>query len=220
MEPLRTAAGIIKHKLSGEGYTPSRFRVGMTLTLDPTPFILAQGATKVPVPQAGGGDLLVSVAAVGRIDAGGVELTRLYLDERSFFQLHSDAAGTPDECRFFGRIDEVTPADPGEWAFWLDEREGMIGWSEFQTKDGKVYQRAWSPGAGRIAPRSMTETVTTGDGSQTLQRQAMLYALSAGAAPPAPETEYILVSAVDSGGQAWVEIAAGIDVNPAALSLA
>jgi hypothetical protein len=32
--------------------------------------------------------------------------------------------------------------------------------------------------------------------------------------------EYILVSAVEAEGQAWVEIDAGIDVNPATLSLA
>jgi hypothetical protein len=48
----------------------------------------------------------------------------------------------------------------------------------------------------------------------------MLYAAPTGAAEPAPPTEYILVSAVEAEGQAWVEIAAGIDVNPATLSLA
>jgi hypothetical protein len=220
MNPLRTAANIIRHKLSGEGYTPTtRFRVGMTLTLDPTPFILAQDTTKVPVPHADGGDHLVSVAAVGILDGEGVQLTRLYLDERNFFQLHLDQGGTPDECRYFGRIDEVTPADEAEWAFWLDEREGMIGWPEFQTKDGKVYARVWSPGGGRVPPRVFSETVTTEAGTQTLRRQAMLYAAPTGAAPPAPQSEYILISAVDAGGQAWVDVAAGIDVSPAALSL-
>ena len=48
----------------------------------------------------------------------------------------------------------------------------------------------------------------------------MLYAAPTGLADPAPHTEYILVSAVEAGGRAWVEIAAGIDVNPAMLSLA
>ena len=36
---------------------------------------------------------------------------------------------------------------------------------------------------------------------------------------PAPQREYILVTAVDEGGQAWVDIHAGIDINPAALTL-
>lgn len=220
MNALRTAANIVRHRISGEGYTPAtQFRVGMTLTLDPTPFILAQGTTKVPVPRGSGDNLLVPVAAVGRMEGGGTELTRLYLDDRSFFQLHLDQGGAPDECRYFGRIDEVMPANETEWAFWLDEREGMIGWSEFQTNDGKVYARVWSPGAARVPPRVFTETVTTESGTQTLRRQAMLYAAPTGAAPPAPPAEYILVSAVKAGGQAWVDVSAGIDVSPAALAL-
>ncbi|NUB13213.1 hypothetical protein GAY28_11085 [Azospirillum brasilense] len=40
-----------------------------------------------------------------------------------------------------------------------------------------------------------------------------------GAADPAPRTEYVLVAAVEDGGEAWVEVRAGIDVNPASLSL-
>jgi hypothetical protein len=48
----------------------------------------------------------------------------------------------------------------------------------------------------------------------------MLYAAGTGQAAPAPATEYILVSAVEEGGRAWVEIRAGIDINPASLSLA
>ena len=35
----------------------------------------------------------------------------------------------------------------------------------------------------------------------------------------APETEYIMVNAIEIEGQAWVEIDAGIDINPAALNL-
>jgi hypothetical protein len=55
--------------------------------------------------------------------------------------------------------------------------------------------------------------------TRTLATRAMLYGAATGAAPPAPPTEYILVAAVEEGPQAWVRIAAGIDVNPASLSL-
>jgi hypothetical protein len=48
----------------------------------------------------------------------------------------------------------------------------------------------------------------------------MLYAAPTGAPEPAPPVEYILVAAVEAEGQAWVEINAGIDVNPTTLSLA
>ena len=221
MSTLGSAGAMLRHKLSGELYRPEHFRVGMTLTADPTPFILASGSTKVPVPDAGGGNLLVSVQAVGRVEDGNASLVRLYLpDKRSLFQLHLDAAGKPDECRFFGLIDEVSPADPNEWGAWLDPAQGMIGWPDFQTKDGKIYGRAWAPGTSRIAPRAIEETIETVQGTQTVKSQAMLYAAPTDAAPPAPETEYILVAAVEAAGQAWVEIRAGIDVNPAALSLA
>jgi hypothetical protein len=229
--PLQSAADIVRHKLSGEGYTPTRFRVGMTLAMDPTPFILAAGATKVPTPDIAGegGNMLISVQAVGALrDAsaagargGAAVLHRLYLpDGRSFFQLHLDSAGNPDECRFFAPIDEIVPASAEEWAFWLDPREGMIGWPEFQTKDGRTYPRAWSPGPARVEPKRFVEARAEVAGSLDVEHAAMLYAAPTGAAPPAPQAEYILVSAVRTGdGRAWVEIDAGIDVNPAALSL-
>jgi hypothetical protein len=77
----------------------------------------------------------------------------------------------------------------------------------------------WSPGQTRIPPRELTEVIEGLQGLRTQHGLAMLYAAPTGAAPPAPDTEYILVTAVDAGGQAWVEIRAGLDINPAALSL-
>ena len=139
---------------------------------------------------------------------------------RSFFQVHLGADGRPDECRYFTAIDEVAPASSDEWAFWLDPAEGMIGWPEFQTKDGKLYARQWAPGSARVAPRDLAETRKDAGGERPRRLHAMLYAAPTGAASPAPETEYILVAAVEEAGQAWVEVHAGIDVNPATLSLA
>jgi hypothetical protein len=97
----------------------------------------------------------------------------------------------------------------------------MIGWPQFQTKDGRMYDRVWAPGPTRIPPLAMTETIETAEGGtpKVLQRQAMLYAAPTGAPAPAPETEYILVSVVESDGQAWVEVAAGMDVSPGMLEL-
>jgi hypothetical protein len=197
------------------------FRVGMTVTVDPTPFILAGDAIKVPAPVSAGGNL-VSIAEVGRVEGGAVDYARLYLPERrGFFQVHMGDDGQPDECRFFSPIDEVSPASEAEWGAWLDPAEGMIGWPEFQTKDGKTYGRAWSPGEARVEPRPLEEAIeSVGGGARTVRSQAMLYAAPTGAAEPAPQTEYILVAAVEAEGQAWIEIHAGIDVSPAALSLA
>lgn len=221
MSPLGTAADMIRRKVTGERYEPSLFRVGMTLTLDPTPFLLAGAATKVIPPGGGGTNNLASVEAVGTLTGGGITLHRLYLQGGAgFFQLHLSADGTPEECRWFSLLDEITPADNAEWGFWLDGREGMIGYPQFQTRDGKLYDRRWSPGRGRIEPATFHEVVQDLRGSRTRSLSAMLYAAPTGAADPAPSTEYVLVQAVDQDGSAWVEVRAGIDVNPAALSLA
>jgi hypothetical protein len=151
---------------------------------------------------------------------GSVALHRLYLPGRdSFFQYYLGPSGQPDECRYFSLLDTVTPAGRDDWAFWLDPAQGMIGWPEFQTKDGKLYGRVWAPGSSRIPPRDQTETIRDVSGDRSRALHAMLYGGNTGSPPPAPGTEYILVQAVEQDGQAWVEVHAGIDVNPAALSL-
>ena len=189
----------------------------MTMPVDPSPFLLAAGLTKVQPPEGSG---MISVEVVGLLREGGVLLHRLYLPGgKAFFQLHLGGDGQPDECRYFSRLDEVTPANSQEWGLWLDPAEGMIGWPSFQTKDGKMYGRVWAPGNSRVPPRKMEETLQYVDHTEQRQLQIMLYGGPTGGAPPAPQTEYILVSAIEAAGQAWVEIDAGIDINPAALTL-
>ncbi|MBV8133646.1 MAG: DUF2491 family protein, partial [Alphaproteobacteria bacterium] len=85
--------------------------------------------------------------------------------------------------------------------------------------DGKTYDRVWAPGSSRVEPRQQVETVQTTTGTIERKIQAMLYGARTGAAPPAPATEYVLVCAVEQGDEAWIEVYAGIDINPAALTL-
>jgi hypothetical protein len=199
------------------GSAATRLRVGMTMPVDPSPFLLAAGLTKVQPPEGSG---MISVEVVGLLREGSVVLHRLYLPGgKAFFQLHLGADGQPDECRYFSRLDEVTPTDNQEWGLWLDPAEGMIGWPSFQTKDGKMYGRVWAPGNSRVPPRKMEETLQYVDRTEQRQLQIMLYGGPTGGTPPAPETEYILVSAIEATDQAWVEIDAGIDINPAGLTL-
>ena len=55
----------------------------MTLTLDPTPFILAAGSTKVTQPtDVSAGGMLVSVAMVSTVSDGAATLHRLYLPKK------------------------------------------------------------------------------------------------------------------------------------------
>ena len=92
----------------------------------------------------------------------------------------SETDGRPDECRYFSVLDEVAPADPEEWGFWLDPAQGMIGWPTFQTKDGKLYGRVWAPGESRIAPRQIEETRQYLDRVEHRRMQAMLYGAPSG----------------------------------------
>jgi hypothetical protein len=199
------------------GSAQSRFRVGMTFPVDPSPFVLAAGMTKVKPPEAGG---MISAEAVGLVNDGGVALHRLYLPGgEAFFMLHLGRDGAPDECRYFTLLDRITPASQDEWGFWLDPAQGMIGWPQFETKDGKTYDRVWASGGSRVQPRQQVETVQGTSGSVQRKIQAMLYGARTGAAPPAPAVEYVLVCAVEQGDEAWVEVYAGIDISPAALTL-
>lgn len=218
MASVATAAGILRHKATGEGSTPHRFRVGMAIEIDPTPFLLAQGMTKVVLPEGLESGGLTNVEAVGRFGGEG-DFARLHLDDDHMLEVHVDSKGTPDECRYFSVIDIVTPADADEWKVWLESREGMIGWSEFQTHDGKSYARVWEPGPQWVKPRLRREEIATVDGSRTVTQRSMLYAAPTGAAAPAPEAEFILITAVEDGATARVEIRAGIEINVASISI-
>ena len=218
MNGLKMAGHILGQKLSNAPAGPLKsFRVGMALTLDPTPFILAQSATKVPAPKARGSTLFASVKAVGTIE--GAPLFRLHLDDDTFVQIHLEG-NRPDECRYFAQIDEVTPADAEEWKAWLEPGEGMIGWPQFQTKDQKLYDRVWTPGTNWVEPLRYVEKLEAAQPSESLKGVMMLYGAPTGLADPAPQTEFILVASVESASEgAWVAVYAGIDVNPAGLSL-
>ncbi|HVJ51005.1 MAG TPA: DUF2491 family protein [Aliidongia sp.] len=220
MQSLTTLVNLVRYKLSGEKYQHNLFRVGMTLTLEPTPFLLAGDAIKTKSPMTGG-DLVTSVTAVGLLNEGDVTLNRLYFnDDSSFLQLWLEADGTIAECRYFSRHDQEIPEDQEDWDVWLNDENGLIGWPQFQSLDGKLYDRRWAPGSARIEPRMLQETITSTAGTGTRDLRAMLYAAPTGLAAPAPQTEYILLSAVEQGERAWVDIHAGIDINPAGLSIA
>ena len=218
---MSLAGNMLHGKLTGQAYKPSLFRVGMVVTLDPTPFILAASSTKVALPASLSGGGAISIERLGTVTDGQTTLHRLYLpDGAGMIQLHLDAAGLPDECRYFMPLDEINPADEREWGLWLDPNEGMIGWPAFDTRDGMTYARAWAPGQSWVEPRTLDEQLEDLQGTSTRRQIAMLYARQTGAAAPSPPTEYVLVMAIEQPGQAWVEVHAGIDINPSALSLA
>ncbi len=215
-------ATYVQNRVSGKGYTPTLFRVGMTVGLDESPFILAEGRIAATKPLAVGGHL--AVRALGALGTGAAALHRVYVDG-GFFQLHLDAQGQPDECRWFSQLDEFTPAgqaDPNDgnsWAFWLDEGLGQVGWPAFETPGGKRFERAWTPGNSRVPPQNFNEQLTEAKGGRTRRHSMMLYWRATGLPAPAPEYEYALLDVVEDGEAAYVAIHAGIDINAASLAL-
>ena len=200
------------------GSAESRFRVGMVLPVDPAPFLLAAGLTKIQPPDESG---MISVEAVGLLRDGNVLLHRLYLPGgRAFFQLHLGADGRPDECRYFSLLDEVTPADPQEWGFWLDPREGMIGWPTFPDQGRQALRAGLGarPEPHRAAPDRGDPAISSIARSAADCRRCCTERRPA-ARPPRrrPNTSWSARSRPT--GQAWVEVDAGIDINPAALQL-
>lgn len=186
---------------------PLGLEIGDTLRLNEARFIVMADA-RVAWPE---GDL--RVAAHGHALLHGQQHHRFFLsDGRSLLHVVVGGAGVPPTVRLFQTRDEVHPASGEEWAFWLDSGDGYIGYPVFQTPDGIEYGRIWTPGAGRVAPLRFSERLRYLEGgridSRTLDHTAMLYGREVGGA-----REYVLVSAVDSGHEAWVEILDGVDLD-------
>ncbi|AOG03168.1 hypothetical protein BSY19_4976 (plasmid) [Bosea sp. RAC05] len=217
MGALSTLRNLAKARVTTADAKPrDPFRLGQVITLDGSMFLLAGAATKVVAPEGVSvGPSAVTVTAVGRLDR---DLWRLHLGSEAFLQIQLDA-GKPVEARYFSRFDEVTPSSGEEWAFWLDDAEGMIGFPTFETKDGKAYQRVWQAGEARVEPRTITESRTDEAGTRRVKSSAMLYAADTGRSTPSPTREYLLVAAVEDGEDASVLIHAGIDIDPSFLSL-
>jgi hypothetical protein len=81
---------------SDKSYTPRWFRVGMTLPVDPAPFILAADTTHVRAPEAATRSGLLSIETVSEVETDGARWHRLYLPGgHDFFQAHLDDRISP-----------------------------------------------------------------------------------------------------------------------------
>lgn len=187
---------------------------GVQVQLDITPFVLAGSAIATPMPPA-----TTVVTAITRVHTFSAEWRRIYLGEH-FIQLDLGEGGMIRECRYFSKFDEITPATPTDWNFWLADEDGYIGFNLFQIPDGREYPRFWMPGEGRVRPLELSEQVERGSLGYGGGRnhQAMLYARKTGVEDPCPAVEYLMLAAVRAGDQAWVQIHTGIDLNPQVLN--
>ncbi len=192
---------------------PLGLSLGRAMALEEAPFILIGGAIDIPHP---GGQC--TVIGHGVLTVGGVTAHRYYLAGPGGALAGMLQIAPDQECRYFRPFDEVYPGSEAEWAFWLDNADGYIGYPSFDAK-GTIYQRVWSPGPTRIAPLWFEETVDRVDGGRgKVEHTAMLYARQV-ACPGGNTWEYLLLSAVQAAdGTAWIDLMLGIDLLPTAVS--
>jgi hypothetical protein len=202
---------------------PLGLYVGATVDLDATPFLLGGAALKIKLPGE-----RHTVEAFGRVNFGGSTLYRFYLksmpgDEESMLQLAVNKAGGIDECRLFRSFDQVYPHQVEEWDFWLNEKEGYIGWPAFETKDDQTqYPRVWAADNPDHVPGfKFSETIIMdryGQQVETVNHTAMLYGRWINETHKI--VEYMLVGAEMHGSdQALINVLVGIDMMPQVLKV-
>ena len=192
---------------------PLGLAVGRAVELAEAPFILIDGA--IPVPHPGGQCLVIGH---GTVEVGGFGGHRFYLSAPGGALAGMLGVVEGQQCRYFVPFDEVYPASPAEWGFWLDDEDGYIGYPTFEAR-GRLFQRLWSPGRTRVPPLSVVESVVRADGARNrVEHQLMLYGRPV-STPGGELTEYLAVSAIRTeDGTAWVDLMIGIDLLPSAVT--
>ncbi len=199
---------------------PLGLHIGGKIELDETGFLLHGDALKFGFP---GKTQLIR--AYGHIKLNGPVAHRFYLesesDEQSMLELVVGPEGNLEETRLFSSLDTIYPADNDEWDFWLSSVDGSIGLSQFETRDGTLYDRAWSDSdAPYVPPVEFAENVfldSHGQDQAQVQHAAMLYGRWVSEADDF--AEYTLLSAEEHQDGACVHILVGIDFNPMGITV-
>ncbi len=209
---------------------------GSAIEINPVPLILSQGnGSSIKTIDRS------MVIAVSEITQHSGRLFRCYLsqEEGAFLQFATSNSSLDIlECRLFQPYDEIVPmwdnVEPGEdqdlsWSFWLaDDPDpdvgGLIGCPIMPSKnddlgeDGqpKFFQRSWLPSNKRILPFELNEHLISQSGDVTeLKHLMMNYRRPL----KGNQTEYLLVSCVESNDEASVNFWLGIDIQVSDLTV-
>lgn len=197
---------------------PMGVHIGSTLRFDPSLFIIGGEDLSIGEPQ---GDCVVQ--AGGWFEMNQQRAYRFYLkdmaDAEYFLQVETDFALKPTKATLFQPVDEIYPETSDDWAMWLNEENGLIGYRDFSTPDGTQYERAWSPGKRDcIPPYEFGEIILLDPYVSRLVREqhaAMLYrrALASGI------DEYLLVDKEEESGSASIGISVGVEIPVVSLTI-
>ena len=197
---------------------PLNIRLGSTVRIDPSLFILAGDDLKLAAPP---GDCVV--AAAGTFILGQMKHYRFYLKDTAedewFLQLTLDSLGAASGTMLYQTLDEVFPETDEDWDLWLNEETGLIGFKDFQTPDGIAYQRVWKQGGpDYTAPWSYDETITDDPfAAPVLETNhcAMLYGRTLGQ----DVVENLMVDKIEDDEGACIQISAGIEIPAVSLNI-
>jgi hypothetical protein len=212
---------------------PLGIRVGSMLSILSVDSILAGDQLKIKMPTK---DLMV--VAYGKFFISPFTGYRFYLsaDSGELFTLQVvlDAKGKVDDCKLFALHDEIITND---WDFWINERDGYIGYSVFQLKPepdgtpGMTYFRAWDNQSEEIIleqngndtlthipPVEFAETVygdPFGNEVRKVKHTSMLY----GRDVTDTVAEYMMASVAEDSDGASIQILLGLPLEPASVKV-
>lgn len=193
--------------------------IGLKLLIDPSAFILGEGHLRVDAPDPAG----VMIAGVGRLAQSGRHSYRLYpaahLAAPGTHFL--DIAETPQgpAVRWFTAVLTEGLSGTAALADWALPPSGRLGGASVTTPAGDTYQRVAPPGSGWAMPPTRYERVESGGPTESRRRSGHLFVRETGATAPAPAREFLRAEKVDCRASAWVVLAAGIGLDPAAVSI-
>jgi len=207
---------------------PLDLRISALVEISEVDFLLGSDDIKIRHPEGKG-----VVAAYGVAKVFRSTVHRFYLDfqdDKDYtLQIVLGENQDIEECKFFWSADTVYPED---WDFWMNENNGYIGYSEFDTPDKTRYYRVWeNPGAEkvleqgeggeritRVPPVQFSETLyfdSTGEKTETVKHSAMLYGRHAND----NVDEYLLVGLDEYADTAFIHLLIGLELNPGSLNV-
>ena len=197
---------------------PLGIRIGGTVRLDPSTFIVAGDSLKMDEPK---GDCVV--AAAGWYDCGGIRYHRFYLNDiegnEFILEVGLGRSGGVGELMLYQAADEIYPETTEDWDLWLNEENGLIGFKDFSTPDEIVYERLWGQnGADYMAPPEFDEIVTDDPFVAEVAKvshAAMLY----GRTLDESVVEYLWVDNTNDDHGAAVLVSTGVEIHPASLTV-
>ena len=138
---------------------PLNLKIGTFLSINETDFVLNDELlTKSP-----GTEHVVVAIGKFKIDEG-IDVYRFYLQgvtnkEESILQISINKT-EPVEFTLYRLFDEIEPTTADEWATWLNEPAGLIGFKDFIVEN-KTFNREREAGKLWVDPFEFTENVIT-----------------------------------------------------------